>query len=118
MNSEPDRPGGADMGGGDAAPLDEVHTFANPRPELPPDAVVLIAVRDLVLFPGMIAPISVGRANSIAAAEEAVRTERQIGLILQHNAEIDMPALEQLYQTGTVASVLRYISSQEGSRFI
>jgi ATP-dependent Lon protease len=118
MNSEPERPRKTDMGTGDPPSLDDVKSFASQLPELPPDALVLIAVRDLVLFPGMIAPISVGRANSIAAAEEVVRTERQIGLILQHNAEIDMPALEQLYQTGTVASVLRYITSQEGSHFI
>jgi ATP-dependent Lon protease len=118
MNSEPERPAEADTGSGKRAPVDDVKSFASQLPELPPDALVLIAVRDLVLFPGMIAPISVGRANSIAAAEEVVRTERQIGLILQHNAEIDMPALEQLYQTGTVASVLRYITSQEGSHFI
>ncbi|MEN3364489.1 MAG: ATP-dependent Lon protease [Burkholderiales bacterium] len=114
MNSEPERP----LQGGKTATVEEVKSIAAALPELPPDALVLIAVRDLVLFPGMIAPISVGRANSIAAVEEAVRTERRIGLILQHNAEIEMPALEQLYQTGTVASVLRYIASQEGSHFI
>jgi ATP-dependent Lon protease len=118
MDTEPERPIQADMGSGKPAAADDMKTFASPMPELPPDALVLIAVRDLVLFPGMIAPISVGRANSIAAAEEAVRTERQIGLILQHNAEVEMPALEQLYQTGTVVSVLRYITSQEGSHFI
>jgi ATP-dependent Lon protease len=118
MNSEPERPAGADMGAGSTARMDDVNSFTSKLDELPPDALVLIAVRDLVLFPGMIAPISVGRPNSIAAAEEAVRTERQIGLILQHSAEIEMPALEQLYQTGTVVSVLRYITSQEGSHFI
>jgi ATP-dependent Lon protease len=109
------------MGSGNRFDLpagNEMKPSASPSPELPPDALVLIAVRDLVLFPGMIAPISVGRANSIAAAEEAVRGGRQIGLVLQHNAEIDMPALEQLYQTGTVASVLRYITSQEGAHFL
>jgi ATP-dependent Lon protease len=118
MNSEPERPAGADMGAGGTARMDDANSFASKLDELPPDALVLIAVRDLVLFPGMVAPISVGRPNSIAAAEEAVRTERQIGLVLQHNAEIEMPALEQLYQTGTVVSVLRYITSQEGSHFI
>ncbi|MEN3292226.1 MAG: ATP-dependent Lon protease [Burkholderiales bacterium] len=118
MNSEPERPAGADMGAGATARMDDANSFASKLDELPPDALVLIAVRDLVLFPGMVAPISVGRPNSIAAAEEAVRTERQIGLVLQHNAEIEMPALEQLYQTGTVVSVLRYITSQEGSHFI
>jgi ATP-dependent Lon protease len=118
MDTEPERPIRPDTGSGKTVTADDMKTFASPLPELPPDALVLIAVRDLVLFPGMIAPISVGRANSIAAAEEAARTERHIGLILQHNAEVEMPALEQLYQTGTVASVLRYITSQEGSHFI
>jgi ATP-dependent Lon protease len=110
MSTEPDRPG---------VPFTrETGSFDPALPELPTDAVALMALRDLVLFPGMIAPIAVGRANSIAAAEEAVRSRRHIGLILQHNAETDMPVVEQLYQTGTVASVLSYIAAPEGSHFV
>ncbi|HZW22569.1 endopeptidase La [Noviherbaspirillum sp.] len=78
----------------------------------------LVPLRYLVLFPGMIAPISLGRACSIAAAQEAVRSERPVGLLLQHDSEVEMPQPEQLHRTGTVATVLRYISGQDGANYL
>ncbi|WP_420475791.1 endopeptidase La [Noviherbaspirillum sp. ST9] len=78
----------------------------------------LVPLRYLVLFPGMIAPISLGRACSIAAAQEAVRSGRPVGLLLQHDSEVEMPEPEQLHRTGTVATVLRYISGQDGANYL
>ncbi len=49
-------------------------------PPLPADALIIVPVRKMVLFPGMVAPITVGRPRSIAAAQEAVREQRQIGI--------------------------------------
>ncbi|WP_019139790.1 endopeptidase La [Noviherbaspirillum massiliense] len=86
--------------------------------KLPEDALAIIPLRNLVLFPGMIAPISLGRDISIAAAQEAVNAEHNVGLLLQHDPENDMPAREQLYGIGTAASVLRYITAQDGSHYI
>ncbi|OWW18853.1 endopeptidase La [Noviherbaspirillum denitrificans] len=85
---------------------------------LPADVMPLVPLRYLVLFPGMIAPISLGRACSIAAAQEAMRSERQVGLLLQHDAEVEAPEPGQLYRTGTVATVLRYISGQDGTNYL
>jgi ATP-dependent Lon protease len=85
--------------------------------ELPVDALPLIPLRYLVLFPGMMAPISVAREPSIAAAQQAVRTQGPIGLILQHDSEVEAPTDEQLHRTGTVASIVRYIT-QEGAHFV
>jgi ATP-dependent Lon protease len=87
-------------------------------PPLPPDAMIIIPVRYLVLFPGMIVPISVGRESSIAAAQEAVRGEHDIGLLLQHDSELESPRADQLYQVGTAASILRYLTSDEGGHYI
>ncbi|WP_151632933.1 endopeptidase La [Noviherbaspirillum aerium] len=87
-------------------------------PALPPDAMIIIPVRYLVLFPGMIVPISVGRESSIAAAQEAVRGEHDIGLLLQHDSEHESPRTDQLYQVGTAASILRYLTSDEGGHYI
>ncbi|HEY0847994.1 MAG TPA: endopeptidase La [Noviherbaspirillum sp.] len=80
--------------------------------------MVVIPMRNLVLFPGMIAPISLGREASIAAAQEAVRRDRPVGLLLQRDSEIESPTPEQLYGTGAVASVLRYITSQDGGNYL
>ncbi|RJG00161.1 endopeptidase La [Noviherbaspirillum saxi] len=87
-------------------------------PKLPPDAMVIIPVRYLVLFPGMVVPISMGREVSIAAAQEAVRTDSDIGLLLQHDSEVDSPRTDELYRVGTAASIVRYITSEDGGHYI
>ncbi|HUJ99659.1 MAG TPA: endopeptidase La [Stellaceae bacterium] len=86
-------------------------------PELPPlpqDAVIIIPVRGAVLFPGTMLPISVGRPRSVAAAQAAVQRELPVGLLLQHDATVEDPAASDLYQIGTVANVLRYVTGPDG----
>jgi len=102
----------------DDAAFEAFKAGAPALPDLPPDVMPLVPLRYLVLFPGMIAPISLGRACSIAAAQEAVRSERPVGLLLQHDSEVEMPQPEQLHRTGTVATVLRYISGQDGANYL
>jgi ATP-dependent Lon protease len=87
-------------------------------PELPADAIVVIPVRNVVLFPGMVVPIGIGRERSIAAAQEAVRGERQVGIILQRNPETDAPTAEELCPVGSAASILRYVTAPDGSHHI
>lgn len=79
-------------------------------PEIPSDALIILPVRNIVLFPGIILPLSLGRERSIAAAQEAARSERQIGVVLQREAEVEAPTAGDLYWVGTVASVLRYVT--------
>ncbi|HEX9490165.1 MAG TPA: LON peptidase substrate-binding domain-containing protein, partial [Stellaceae bacterium] len=94
---------------------------ANPsetRSELPPlpsDAIVIIPVRGTVLFPGTVLPITVGRPRSIAAAQEAVRRELPVGLVLQRDPQIEDPGAADLYLVGTTALVLRYLTAPDGS---
>jgi ATP-dependent Lon protease len=85
---------------------------------LPEDVVCIVPVRNVVLFPGIVMPLSLGRTKSIAAAQEAARSERPIGVLLQRVAEADDPAPEQLYEVGTLAGILRYITAPDGNHHI
>jgi ATP-dependent Lon protease len=85
---------------------------------LPEDAMVIVPVRNMVLFPGLLAPIAIGRQSSIAAAKYAVKHELPIGVVMQRNPLADSPVADDLYSVGTVASILRYVTSPEGTHHI
>ncbi|MGB5080360.1 MAG: LON peptidase substrate-binding domain-containing protein, partial [Burkholderiales bacterium] len=72
----------------------------------------------MVLFPGMIMPITVGREASIAAAQQAAKTKRPVGILLQRDAEADRPGPDDLRPVGTVASILRYVTTPDGSHHV
>ena len=75
---------------------------------IPADALIIVPVRNTVLFPGVVIPISIGRLKSIAAAQQAVREQRQIGLVLQRDAEASEPwsvSLPGAYCVGSKASL-------------
>jgi ATP-dependent Lon protease len=88
---------------------------AAPTLNLPQDALIIVPVRNLVLFPGTVFPLSIGRSRSQAAMQEAVRLERPVGVLLQNKPEIDEPAPEDLHWVGTSMGVLRYITGPDGS---
>jgi len=88
------------------------------QPTLPEDAMVIVPVRNMVLFPGMIMPISIGRERSIKAAQYAVKAELPVGILMQTNPEIDAPTPADLAPMGTVAAVLRYVTTPDGSHHI
>ena len=85
---------------------------------LPSDALIVVPVRKFVLFPGLILPISIGRAKSIMAIQQAVREERQIGVILQRDPENEDPGPDDLHRVGTLANIVRYIAAPDGSHHI
>ena len=102
--------------------MEEIETKPEtPRIELPPlpaDAVPIVATRNLVLFPGIVMPVALGREESIAAAQEAVRTGRKIGLLLQRDPAIDKPSATDLYEVGVLATVVRYVTSPDGAHHL
>ena len=55
------------------------------------DMLVILPVRNLVLFPGTVVPVAINRDRSLAAAQEAVRNERKVGFLLQHDPETAGP---------------------------
>src|ERR1700730_11027478 len=85
---------------------------------IPADALIIIPVRNTVLFPGMIAPITLGRPEAIAAAQQAVREQRQIGILLQRDAELNEPGPDDLHRVGTVANIVRYLTGPDDSHHI
>lgn len=84
----------------------------------PADALIIVAVRNIVLFPGMIVPIAIERKNSIEAAQRALRDHRQIGIVMQRDAATDDPIAIDLHRVGTVANIVRYITAPDGSHHI
>jgi len=86
--------------------------------ELPDDALIVVPVRNLVLFPNVVLPVAIGRKGSIAAAQEAARSGRKIGLLLQRDPETKSPAPDDLYRVGTVANILRYVTTPDGNHHL
>ncbi|MAB08397.1 MAG: endopeptidase La [Rhodobacteraceae bacterium] len=81
--------------------------------QLPEDALILLPVRDVVPFPGMVFPLSVRRASSVTAVEQAVRTDCPLGVVLQRDPSEDAPDASGLHEAGCVATVLRYVTGPE-----
>jgi ATP-dependent Lon protease len=87
-------------------------------PPLPADALIIVPVRNTVLFPGLVLPITLGRPKSIAAAQQAVREQRQVGILLQRSAEVDDPTSIDMHRMGTVANIVRYITAPDGTNHL
>src|SRR6266446_6912647 len=87
-------------------------------PAIPEDALILISTRNLVLFPGTVLPITLGRQRSIAAAQTAIRINRPVGLVLQREASTEDPIALDLHRIGTEANLLRYVTSPDGSHHV
>ena len=87
-------------------------------PPLPPDALIIVPVRNTVLFPGLALPITVGRAKSIAAAQQAVRDQKEVGILLQRAADIADPSPADMHRMGTIANVVRYLTAPDGSHHL
>jgi ATP-dependent Lon protease len=84
-------------------------------PAIPEDALILISTRNLVLFPGTVLPITLGRQRSVTAAQTAIRLNRPVGLVLQREAATEDPIALDLHRVGTEANLLRYVTSPDGS---
>src|ERR671937_1126417 len=93
-------------------------TSAKPKPPLIPGetrAYPVLPLRDIVVFPHMIAPVFVGRKKSILALEEVMRSDTFILLATQKNVSDDDPATEAIYEVGTLASVLQLLKLPDGT---
>ena len=100
---------------GKSAPAPKSGRAAAALKPLPEDALIIIPMRNAVLFPGLVIPLAVGREKSRAAVQEAVRLQRPIGILLQNKPDIDEPAPDDMHWVGTSANVLRYITAADGS---
>jgi ATP-dependent Lon protease len=82
------------------------------------DVLIILPVRNMVLFPGVVAPVAINREKTVAGAQEAVRTERKVGFLLQRDADNDEPTPADLYEIGTVAGILRYVTAADGTHHL
>lgn len=83
---------------------------------LPPNQVFpVLPLRDIVVFPGMIVPLFVGREKSVKALEDVVREDKRILLVAQKNASQDDPGEKDIYKMGTVSSILQLLRLPDGT---
>ncbi len=75
----------------------------------------VLPLRDIVVFPGMVVPLFVGREKSVKALESVVRANNKILLVSQKNGSQDVPTIEELYRVGTVATVLQLLRLPDGT---
>src|ERR1700749_5224725 len=87
-------------------------------PPLPPDALIIVPVPNTWLFPGLVLPITLGRPKSIAAAQQAVREQRQVGILLQRTPDVDDPTAIDMHRMGTIANIVRYITAPDGTNHL
>ena len=79
----------------------------HPIAELPPGVIAIVPMRNVVLFPHMLMPISVGRVKSVAALMHAMQGNCPFGVVLQHDANVDDPERAALCDVGTLARVVQ-----------
>ncbi len=82
------------------------------------DVLIILPLANSVGFPGVVLPITVSGKAALAAAQEAVRTQRRVGLLLQNDAGIDEPGPENLHRVGTVATIVRFITAPDGTHHL
>ncbi len=80
-----------------------------------PDRLVLVAVADMVLLPGMVVPLAINNPAAAAALQEAARTEQHLAVVLLREPPVETPTLADLHAIGTEARLLRYVTARDGS---
>jgi ATP-dependent Lon protease len=84
--------------------------------QIPPGSLAILPLRNSVLFPYTVMPLTIGRPSSLQAVEDAVRHQLPIGIVVQKDAAVDAPQIKDLYEIGTTAEVLRMSPSRDTQR--
>ena len=80
-----------------------------------PEVLAILPLRNTVLFPGVVIPITVGRDKSITLIKEAYKGDRTIGVVSQKDMHVEEPSLEELYQVGTAANIIKILQMPDGN---
>ena len=80
-----------------------------------PESLPVLPLRDVVIFPGMITPLLVGRPKSLEALEEAMRSDRLLHVVTQRQMSVDEPGPDDLFEVGTVVKILQLMRLVEGT---
>ena len=94
-------------------PLNESDSESMDGIKIPPE-ISLLPLRNTVLFPGVVLPITVGRDKSIKAVNDAYKTDKLIGVIAQKDSEIEDPEKKDLEDVGTIAKIVKLIKMPDG----
>jgi len=86
--------------------------------QLPADALPILPIRNSILYPGVVVPLSIARQRSLAAIQHAVRNKSPLGVLLQRDPETAEPGPADLYTVGTIGVILRYATAPDGSHHI
>lgn len=96
-------------------PLISAEEEANINNERTPEELPILPLRNTVLFPGVVIPITVGRDMSIKLINDAHKGTKTLGVITQRDAEVEEPTPDELYQIGTLATILKLIKMPDGN---
>jgi len=83
-----------------------------------PESIPILALRNTVLFPGVVLPITVGRDTSLKLVKDAFANDRVIGVVAQRSEDVESPEPSDLYDFGSVAVILKLIKMPDGSKSI
>jgi ATP-dependent Lon protease len=83
--------------------------------EILPESLPILPLRNTVLFPGVVIPITVGRDKSINLIKDAYKAKKSIGVVAQVNANIEDPTFDDLYKVGTVAQIIKMLRMPDGN---
>ena len=83
-----------------------------------PENIPILPLKNTVLFPGVVIPITVGRDKSLALVKQAYENDKIIGVVAQKDENIEDPSAKDIYQIGTVAQILKLIKMPDGSKSI
>jgi ATP-dependent Lon protease len=84
----------------------------------PEDDLIILSLRNTVLFPLTVLPITIHSERTIAGAQEAVKSRRKVGLVLQREAAEEDPKADGLQRVGTMASIVRYVTAADGTHHL
>ena len=98
-------------------PLNENDSESNEKIEVPSD-IALLPLRNTVLFPGVVLPITVGRDKSIKAVNDAYKANKLIGVVAQKDSTIEDPSAKDLERIGTIAKIVKQIKMPDGGTTI
>lgn len=90
----------------------------NLDPDEMPDEIAVLPVRNTVLFPGVVLPITVGREKSINLVKKAYRENKVVGVVAQSNEQNENPTPKDIYEVGTVATILKLLVLPDGNTTI
>ena len=80
-----------------------------------PDSIPILSLRNTVLFPGVVLPISIGRPRSVQLIKDAYRTDKIVGTVAQKDPDLENPLFEDLHNIGTVGQIVKLLEMPDGS---